>query len=46
MEKVLTGCQVSHPKLIVVVGGGDQPPSYHTTVRTVRYTAVSIVDVH
>ena len=22
MEKVLTGCQVSHPKLIVVVGGG------------------------
>ncbi len=28
------------------VGGGDKPPSSHTTVRTVRYTAVSIVDVH
>ena len=28
------------------VGGGDEPPSSHTTVRTVRYTAVSIVDVH
>ena len=28
------------------VGGGDWPPSSHTTVRTVRYTAVSIVDVH
>ena len=28
------------------VGGSDQLPSSHTTVRTVRYTAVSIVDVH
>ena len=28
------------------VGGGGKPPSSHSTVRTVRYTALSIVDVH
>ena len=27
-------------------GGGDQPPASHGTVHTVRYTALSIFDVH
>ena len=35
-----------NPQQFNRVGGSDQLPSSHTTVRTVRYTAVSIVDVH